>query len=81
MLTMDTNRLVIRNFVAEDWKDLYEYLSKQEVLKYEPEDANTEKECKLKSIERSKQDSFLAVCLRSTGKMIGHLYFNQNEPQ
>lgn len=80
MLAMTTNRLVIRNFVERDWKDLYEYLSIQEVLKYEPEDANTEEECILKSTERSKQDIFLAVCLRSKDKMIGHLYFSQKEP-
>ena len=31
-----TERLVIRRFEKDDWKDLYEYLSDEEVVKFEP---------------------------------------------
>ena len=36
MFILETDRLIIRKFVPEDWKDLYEYLSIEEVVKYEP---------------------------------------------
>ncbi len=80
MIVMETERLIIRNFRVDDWKDLLEYLSQQEVLKYEPEDASDEEDCRNKASERSKGNNFFAVCLKESGKMIGHLYFQQVEP-
>jgi ribosomal-protein-alanine N-acetyltransferase len=81
MNIMETERLVIRNFKEEDWLDLYEYLSLEEVLKYEPEPASDEEDCKNKAIERSKGNIFWAVVLKESNKMIGHVYFNQSEPK
>lgn len=80
MVTFETERLIIRTFKSEDWKDLYEYLSQKEVLQYEPEFEWTEESSKQEAFERSKDDYFLAVCLKETGKLIGHLCFGQNEP-
>lgn len=80
MKVMETQRLIIRNFKEEDWKDLFEYLSLKDVLKYEPEDPSDEEDCRKKALERSKGSNFWAVCLRPSGKMIGHLYFQQIEP-
>lgn len=80
MLSMETERLVVRNFKEDDWKDLYEYLSQKEVLRYEPEDPSDEEDCRKKASERSKGNNFWAVCLKESGKMIGHLYFQQGEP-
>lgn len=34
---METERLIIRRFRPDDWRDLYEYLSQVRVLKHEPE--------------------------------------------
>lgn len=48
------DRLIIRNFKVEDWRDLYECLSQKDVLKYEPENVWTEETCKLETVERSK---------------------------
>lgn len=78
---MQTERLFIRNFKAEDWHDLYEYLSQKEVLKYEPEPERTEEECKSIAIERSKSNIFWAVIHKESRKMIGHVYFCQSEPK
>lgn len=36
METLETKRLWIRGFKPEDGQDLYEYLSKEEVVRYEP---------------------------------------------
>ncbi len=33
---VETERLIIRNFTPEDWRDLHEYFSDEQVLKFEP---------------------------------------------
>lgn len=79
-MKMETERLWVRNFMEDDWKGLYEYLSIKEVLRYEPGDVSSEEDCKKMCIERSQGNVFWAVCLKENGKMIGHLYFNQADP-
>ena len=71
---METARLIIRRFCSNDWKDLLEYLSQEETVKYEPYDIFTEEKSKREAIKRSENDSFLAVCLKSSGKLIGNIY-------
>jgi len=36
MVTMETKKLIVRQFEPDDWKGLYEYLSQENVLEYEP---------------------------------------------
>lgn len=81
MDVMETERLLIRRFTAEDWQDLYDYLSKEEVVKYEPYDVFDVAGSKAEALRRSSDGAFWAVCLKSTGKVIGNLYFQQSEPQ
>jgi len=80
METLQSERLMIRNFRPEDGSDLFEYLSRADVLLYEPGEPETKKSCELLAAERASGDYFLAVCLKDGGKMIGHLYFAQQEP-
>lgn len=80
MMIMKTERLYVRNFKAEDWEDLFEYLSQEEVLRYEPGSVSDPDDCRKMAIERSQNNVFLAVCLKDTDKMIGHIYFNQSNP-
>jgi ribosomal-protein-alanine N-acetyltransferase len=80
MTTMETARLLVRNFRADDWEDLYAYLSQQEVLRYEPEKASDAEDCKKKAFQRSQSNAFWAVCLKDSHKMIGHVYFKQIDP-
>lgn len=77
---METERLLIRRFEASDWKDLYDYLSDEDVVKFEPYSAYTVEQCKTEAKWRADQDFFLAVCLKSTGKLIGNVYFQRQEP-
>ena len=79
-MQMGTERLIIRNFKAEDWEDLYEYLSSEEVLRFEPASASSEEDCRKLALERARGNIFLAVCLKETLKMIGHIYFGRVEP-
>ena len=80
MIILETERLILRKFSPEDWKDLYEYLSKEAVVKYEPYEIYTEDACKEEAIYRSQQDAFWAVCLKEDNKLIGNVYFQQQEP-
>lgn len=70
---METNRLYIRRFTADDWSDLYEYLSDAEVVKYEPYSPLTEAQCKEAAKLRAASKDFWAVCLKD-GKLIGNVY-------
>ena len=81
MSIFETDRLVIRNFCSDDWKDLYEYLSQEAVVKFEPYGVFTEDACKQEAINRSGNDAFWAVCLKYGHKLIGNLYFQQQEPK
>lgn len=75
---LKADRLIVRNFRAEDWQDLYDYLSLAEVLTYEPDEVSDEAECRELALKRAGGDRFLAVELK--GKMIGHLYFAPTGP-
>ncbi|OPX43546.1 hypothetical protein CLHUN_24840 [Ruminiclostridium hungatei] len=45
---IETERLLIRKFEPGDWKDLYEYLSDERVVKYEPYDILQKRVVKMK---------------------------------
>jgi RimJ/RimL family protein N-acetyltransferase len=78
---METHRLIIRRFKPEDWEDLYEYLSKEEVVKYEPYGVHTKEQSKEEAVHRSGNEEFWAVCLKENNKLIGNLYFEQQYPK
>ena len=78
---LKTERLLLRKFKYDDWLDLYDYLSQEEVVKYEPYDIMSEEQCKKEAINRSKNNVFWAVCLKGNNKLIGNIYFNQIEPK
>ncbi|MBD7913186.1 MULTISPECIES: GNAT family N-acetyltransferase [Clostridium] len=76
---IETKRLIIRRFREEDWKDIYEYLSDEKVVYYEPYEAFTVQESKEEAISRAGSEEFIAVCLKETGKVIGNFYFGKRE--
>lgn len=80
-IMLETQRLMLRRFSPDDWQDLFEYLSHKEVVKYEPYETFTENACKQEAVNRSGQDSFIAVCLKENNKLIGNIYFSQQEPK
>lgn len=81
MITIKTDRLLIRRFLCDDWMHLYEYLSSEQVVKYEPYGVFTKADCKREATIRSQSDDFLAVCLKDSGILIGNIYFVQQEPK
>lgn len=73
-----TERLTIRGFKGDDWGDLYEYLSDEEVLRFEPYKPFTGEKARQEAERRESDQRFLAVCLED-GKVIGNLYFAAGE--
>ncbi|GLC82391.1 GNAT family N-acetyltransferase [Lacrimispora brassicae] len=74
-----TDRLIIRKFEQSDWQDMYEYLSDEETVAFEPYDIYSEAQAKEDAARRSTDDSFYAVCLNGTGKLIGNLYLGKED--
>ncbi|MBB6481266.1 GNAT family N-acetyltransferase [Spirochaeta isovalerica] len=81
MKKLITPNLEIRNHIPSDWKDLHEYLSLPEIYKFEPGGPISVSESRALIKKRCNGDDFLAVKLRESGKMIGHLYFHRIEPE
>lgn len=88
---ISTDRLIIRRFKPNDWQDLYEYLSDEEVVKFEPYDVFLENQAIEEAMRRSQDESFYAVCLKEKVKerdgeedqdhlkLIGNLYLAKGE--
>ena len=76
---MKTERLQLRRFTPDDWLDLFEYLSQEEVVKYEPYEVFTKESSMCEAIRRSENDSFWAVCLKDCGKLIGNIYLSKQD--
>ena len=74
---MKTERLLLRRFAPDDWRDLFEYLSQEEVVKFEPYDVFTEEASRQEAERRSNDDAFWAVCL--DGKVIGNVYLAKHD--
>lgn len=80
-MKLTTERLVLRPFTQDDWRDLHEYLSQDDVVRYEPYGVYTEEQSRAEALRRASDPNFWAVCSAQTGKVIGNVYFAQQEPQ
>ena len=75
----ETKRLILRRYRTEDVQDLFEYLSDEEVVKYEPYKPLSFDEAK-KSLEwRIGTGEMIAVELKSSHKMIGNVYLGRRD--
>ena len=73
-VSMETERLLLRRFVPDDWQELFEYLSQESICKYLPYDAITVEAAMNEATYRSR-DHYWAVCLKANEKLIGDIYF------
>lgn len=78
---METERLYIRRFTTDDWMDIYEYLSDERVVEYEPYPPLSEAQSKEAAEQRAASKDFWAVCLKESGKLIGNVYLSEQEQQ
>ncbi|MDD2649429.1 MAG: GNAT family protein [Eubacteriales bacterium] len=79
MISIFTDRLELRGFRAEDGAELYQYLSDSEVVKFEPYYPFKYDEACREAARRAGDESFIAVCLAGTGKLIGNIYLARAE--
>lgn len=75
----ETERLILRRYRQDDIEDLFEYLSDQEVVKYEPYQPLTLEEAKENLQWRIGTDEMIAVELKSSHKMIGNVYMGRRD--
>ena len=76
---METERLLIRRFNPDDWQDLFENLSQEAVVEYEPYEVFSEEASKQEAVRRSEDKNFWAVCLKDNGKLIGNIYLSKQD--
>ena len=85
MIELETERLIIRNFDAKDWKDLAELAMKYEqteLAKYDEGPwSNNLEEYKGTVEEFAKRDEFLAVVLKENSKLIGLIFKAKKEEE
>lgn len=78
---LQTERLVLRRFCQEDLQDLHEYLSDEEVVKFEPYHAMDINAVRENLIWRISTDEMVAVELPSQHKLIGNVYVGKRDFQ
>lgn len=75
-MQIDTGRLILRPFSAEDAEDIFSYLNKPTVNCFVNMKVNTLEEAKKVAIERSKDVSglYFAIVLKENNKVIGEIF-------
>lgn len=73
---IETERLTIRRFRPDDFWELFEYLSDEDVVRYEPYETYTRSEAVREAEFRSHSDEFFAVTPKG-GRLIGNLYLGK----
>ena len=76
---IETERLIIRPFRHTDVDDLYAYLSRSEVVRYEPYLPFDFELAQREAIRRADDPNFHAVVLKDECRVIGNLYFASGE--
>ena len=77
----ETERLILRRYQKEDIQDLLEYVSDEEVVKYEPYKPMTLEEAEKDLEWRIGTDEMIAVEWKTTHKMIGNVYMGTAMPR
>ena len=75
-----TPRLIVRTFQPEDTENLYEYLSKDEIYRFEPGEPVDRQQAQELANEMSTSPDFWAVELQAEQKVIGQIYFKHIDP-
>ena len=78
-MMLETERLILRPFRETDLKDLYEYLSDGETVRYEPYRPMTLAETRDNLRWRMDTGAMIAVERREDHKLIGNLYFAKGD--
>ena len=82
MVPIETDRLLIRNFTPADGGDLYEIVTTYQASPYAAYDHKwPESEAEIRGVAEwfAGGDSYMAVSVRDTGKVIGFVCLNEEE--
>ncbi|MDD6627899.1 MAG: GNAT family protein [Lachnospiraceae bacterium] len=79
MKTMETERLILRNFKESDYDDVYEFLSQRKEDAFEAYPDITYENGREHLKYRVDNDEFVAIQLKETGKIIGNVYFGKRD--
>lgn len=79
MMKIESNRLIIRNFLSSDLYDLYEIFNDEETMKNCEPIYDLEKTKNFLESFCIKKKGALAACLKDTNKVIGYILFNETE--
>ncbi|MFH1819394.1 MAG: GNAT family protein [Pseudomonadota bacterium] len=74
MEVIETERLVLRRFTQRDAADLFEYLHEPVATCFLSLALADIRDAEREALERSTHDKSIAVCLRTSGKLIGDLF-------
>ncbi|WP_144524541.1 GNAT family N-acetyltransferase [Bacillus pumilus] len=80
MNQLETNRLIIRPFCDEDAAGMLEYLSNPRVNCFLTDRISTLEEAFAKVQKRKDDHSYVAVCFKKSGQIIGELFHLKEEP-
>ena len=75
----ETERLILRRFRENDLEDLFEYLSDEEVVRFEPYRPMNLDEVRENLNWRIGAEEMIAVEGKATGKLLGNLYLAREE--
>jgi ribosomal-protein-alanine N-acetyltransferase len=78
-MRIETERLILRRYTANDLQDLFEYLSDEKVVEYEPYRIMNIDEVSRNLEWRISTDEMIAVELKADHKMIGNIYVKKHE--
>lgn len=80
MQNIETDRLLLRNFSEMDAEGMLEYLANPRVNCFLEEKISTLDEAISNANTKSKDDSYIAVCLKDSGYLIGELFCMKEDP-
>lgn len=80
MQEINTNRLILRNFVENDAQGMLDYLVNPRVNCFLDERITTLSEAIDSANTKSQDDSHIAVCLKENGDLIGDLFCMKEDP-
>ena len=79
MKPLMTDRLILRNFEESDYEDVYEFLSQRKEDDFEAYPDITYENGREHLEYRVHNDEFVAIQLKTTGKIIGNVYFDNRD--
>lgn len=78
-MQLETNRLILRSFVEQDYDDLYEFLSQRKDDKFEAYPDITYENGKEHLAYRLGSEEFFAIELKESKKVIGNVYLGNRD--